>query len=246
MSNLPPAPGSTRPAAPQWAAPPQAWAPQTGAPQAWTPQAWAPGAAYGWGPPPGRPATAGAAAARPRWAGTIAIAIIVAGVVLGGIAADKAIPVPSAGHVAISRPVYVTAAPGWVTTKAAGEITDGLALQKSSALLIAQVLSTNYSRDARQLLQDSEAGFGADAAQISFGGERDVVLNGKDASEVAFSALVSGDRGSGMLDGELVCLVLPSNGRDYAVFIQVAAPQGDISSITDDIDAMAGSVELSQ
>jgi hypothetical protein len=232
MSYLPPAPGPTRPAAPQWGAPPQAWAP---------------GAAYGWGAPPGRPAAPGiGVAARPRWAGTIAVAIIVAGVVLGGIAADNAIPVPSAGRVAISRPVYMTAAPGWVTTKAAGDITDGLAFQNSSALLIAQVLSTNYDRDARQLLLASEAGFGADAAQISFGGERDVVLNGKDASEVTFSALVSGDGGSGMLDGELVCLVLPSGGNGYAVFIQVAAPQGDLSSITDDIDAMAGSVELSR
>ncbi|HJX67664.1 MAG TPA: hypothetical protein VJ258_02940 [Candidatus Limnocylindrales bacterium] len=205
------------------------------------------GSAYGWGAPPGRPAAPGIGVdARPRWAGTIAVAVIVAGVVLGGIAADNAIPVPSAGRVAISQPVYMTAAPGWVTTTAVGEITDGLALQNSSALLIAQVLSTNYDRDARQLLQASEASFGADAAQISFGGERDVVLNGKDASEVTFSALVSGDGGSGMLDGELVCLVLPSDGSGYAVFIQVAAPQGDLSSITDDVDAMAGSVELSQ
>ena len=74
----------------------------------------------------------------------------------------------------------------------------------------------------------------------------DVVLNGKHASEVTFSALVSGDGGSGMVDGELVCLVLPSDGSGYAVFIQVAAPQGDLSSITDDIEAMAGSVELSR
>ena len=160
MSNLPPAPDPTRPAAPQWGAPPQAWAPQ-----GWAPQAWAPGAAYGWGAPPSRPATAGAATARPRWAGTIAVAIIVAGVVLGGIAADNAIPVPSAGHIAISQPVYMTAAPGWVTSKAAGEITDGLALQSSSALLIAQVLSTNYEGDPRQLLQASEASFGADVGR---------------------------------------------------------------------------------
>jgi hypothetical protein len=165
---------------------------------------------------------------------------------LGGISVDNAIPVPSAGHVAISQPVYMTAAPGWVTTTAAGDITDGLALQNSNALLIAQVLSTNYDGDPRQLLQASEVSFEADAAQISFGGERDVVLNGKHASEVTFSALVSGDGGSGMLDGELVCLVLPLDGNGYAVFIQVAAPQGYLSSITDDIDAMAGSVEVSQ
>jgi hypothetical protein len=231
------APGPNNPAAPQWG----------GQPQAWTPQTWAPGTAYGWGAPPGRPAASGTrGVARPRWAGTIAVAMIVSAVVLGGIVADDAIPVPSAGRVAISQPVSMTAAPGWVTTTAAGDITDGLALQNSSALLVAQVLSTSYDRDSRQLLETSMAGFGADAAQITFGDERDVVINGKPASEITFSALVSDAGSSGMIDGELVCLVVQSGGHGYAVFIQVAAPQGHLSSLTDDIDAMAGSVGVSQ
>ena len=57
------------------------------------------GSAYGWGAPPARPAAPRAGAgARPRWAGTIAVAAIVAAVVLGGIVADGAIPEPSAGE----------------------------------------------------------------------------------------------------------------------------------------------------
>ena len=48
-----------------------------------------------------------------------------------------------------------------------------------------------------------------------------------------------------MIDGELVCLVVPSGGHRYAVFIQVGAPQGHLSSVTEDVDAMAGSVEVS-
>jgi hypothetical protein len=166
--------------------------------------------------------------------------------VLGGIVADGAISEPSAGQVAISQPVLMTAAAGWVETTAAGEVTDGVALQNSNALLVAQVLSTSYDGDARQLLEASMVGFQAETAQISFGDERQVDLNGKPASIVTFSALVSGDSGSGLLDGELVGLVLHSGGDSYAVFIQVAAPQGYLSSVTDDIDAMAGSVEVSQ
>lgn len=230
------APDPNRQAAPQWAGQPLAWAPQTGAPRD----------AYGWGAPPARSAGPGAgAAARPRWAGTLAVAVLVAAVVMGGIVADDAIPVPSAGRVAISPPVYMTAGPGWVTTEALGTVTGGLALQNSRALLIAQVLGTDYEGDARRLLETSMAGFGADAAQITYGDERDVVINGTRASEITFSALVSDAGSSGMIDGELVCLVVPSGGHHYAVFIQVGAPQGHLSSVTEAVDAMAGSVEVS-
>ena len=69
----------------------------------------------------------------------------------------------------------MTAAPGWVTTTAVGAVTDGIALQNSRALLIAQVLGTDYDGDARRLLEASMASFGADAAQITFGDERDTV-----------------------------------------------------------------------
>lgn len=206
-----------------------------------------PRSTYGWWAPPARPAAPGAGGeTRPRWAGTIAVVAIIAGVVLGGVVVDGAIPEPSAGRVAISQPVYITAAPGWVTTSAAGEIADGIELQNASALLIAQVLSTSYDGNARQLLDASIASFREGAAQISFGSERDQDLNGKHVSVVTFSALVSGDGGSGMMDGELVCLVLDSGGHAYAVLVQVGAPQGNLAAVTDDVDAMAGSVEVSQ
>ncbi|MGA3057833.1 MAG: hypothetical protein ABSE70_07340 [Candidatus Limnocylindrales bacterium] len=197
--------------------------------------------------PSGRRAASGAGGiAQPRWRGTIAVAVIVAGVVLGGVAADKALPEPSAGRVAISQPVYMTAAPGWVATTAAGDIVDGVALQKSTALLIAQVLNANYDGDTRRLLTASEASFERDAAQISFGDEREVDLDGKHASAVTFSALFSDAGGSGVVDGELVCLVLHSGSHDYAILIQAGMPQGDLASVADDIDAMAASVEVSQ
>lgn len=231
MGARPTAPGPSWPASQPSGAPPQT----------------APPAAYGWEAPPGTPAAPRAGGvARPRWRGTIAVAVIVAGVVWGGMAADQAIAEPSAGKVAISQPVYMTAAPGWVSSTAAGDVPDGVQLQNSNALLIAQVLSTSYSGDARALLETEKASFAADAANISFGDERDETLNGKPASVVTFSALVSGAGGSGMLDGELICLVLHSGGHGYAVVIQVGVPQGYLSSVTDDIDAMAGSVEVGQ
>jgi hypothetical protein len=139
----------------------------------------------------------------------------------------------------------MTAAPGWVATTAAGDVPDGVALQKSNALLVAQVVSASYDGDSRQLLTAAEASFERDAAQISFGDEREVDLNGRHASAVTFSALFSDAGGSGIVDGELLCLVLSSGGHDYAVFIQAGMPQGYLASVADDIDAMAGSVEVS-
>jgi hypothetical protein len=220
--------------------------PPSAPPQPWAAQTWPPGPAHGWAPSGRRAASGAGAIARPRWRGTLAVAAIVAGVVLGGVAVDGAIPEPSAGRVAISQPVYMTAAPGWVATAAAGDIPDGVALQKSNALLVAQVLNANYNGDSRQLLTASKASFEREAAQISFGDEREVDLNGKHASAVTFSALFSDTGGSGVVDGELVCLVLHSGGHDFAVLIQAGMPQGYLASVADDIDAMAGSVEVSQ
>lgn len=205
--------------------------------------------AHGWAPPPpvttsGARGSDGLAAVRPRWKGTIAVALIVAGVVLGGVAADNALPEPSAGHLAISKPVYMTAGPGWVATKAAGAVTDGVELQKSNALFVAQVISAEYDGDARQLLGAAKEGFKNGTAHVTFGNDRDIDLNGKPASVVTFSALFSDGGGSGVIDGELVCLVLHSGGNSYAVFIQAGAPQSYLASIAGEIEAMAGSIEV--
>ena len=73
---------------------------------------------------------------------------------------------------------------------------------------------------------------------------RTVELGGRRASEATFSALLSGAGGTGVLDGELVCLVIRSGGESYAVLLQVGVPQGTLGSVTSDVDAMAGSLEV--
>jgi hypothetical protein len=172
------------------------------------------------------------------------VAAIVAVVVLGGLLADSVIAAPGAGTVAISGPVDMTAAPGWVLSTSAGSITGGVALQNASALLVAQVVSTAYGGDDRQLLTDSKSSLQANTAQIWFGDDRRVTRGGREASEVTFSALVSSAGSSGVVDGELVCLVLKSGGNTYAVLIQVGVPQGGLSTLIGDIDTMAASLAV--
>lgn len=200
--------------------------------------------AYVWAAqPPARPA---AGAARPRWGATAAVAAIIAVVVLGGLFADGAIAAPSAGTVTVSGPVTLTAAPGWVISDSAGEISDGVALQGTNALLVAQVLSTSYDGDDRALLAEAEASFGRDMGQITFGESRVVTLGGREVSEVTFSALVSSAGSSGVLDGELVCMVAELGGSSYAVLIQVGVAQGYLDTIVNDVDAMAASVGVAR
>ena len=49
--------------------------------------------------------------------------------------------------------------------------------------------------------------------------------------------MVSG-HGSGVVDGELICMVVQGN----AVVIEVGAPQGDLDPVIDDVSAMLASV----
>jgi hypothetical protein len=179
-----------------------------------------------------------------RWRGTVVVVAIIGAVVLGGGIADGAIAAPSAGQVAVSGPVRVTAAPGWTVSTAAGDVQDGVALEHAGALLIVQVVSTGYSGDGAQLLGESERSLGAGAGHIWFGEGRAVELGGRNASEATFSALLSGTGGTGVLDGEVVCLVIPSGGQSYAVVLQVGVPQGTLGSVTSAVDMMAGSLEV--
>jgi hypothetical protein len=204
----------------------------------------APGTFPGWGMAPAAPAPT-AARQRVHWAGTVAVAAVVAAVVLGGLFVDAAVPLPSAGTVTISGPVTMTAAQGWTLTTAAGEVSDGIALQRASALLIAQVVDTSWSGDDASLLREAEKSFAADGG-FRFGDSRRVTLGGHQVSEAAFSALVSSAGSSGVIDGELLCMVLRSGSNAYAVLLQVGVPQGMLSSITADADAMAASVGFSR
>ena len=207
----------------------------------------APGGAPAWhgawpSPPPQPPISSTIVRAESRWRGTVVVAAIIGAVVLGGGIADGAVAVPSAGEVAVSGPIRVTAAPGWTVSASAGDVQDGVALEHAQALLIVQVVSTGYTGDDAQLLGESEQGLAAGAGHIWFGRGRTVELGGRRASEATFSALLSGAGGTGVLDGELVCLVIRSGGQSYAVVLQVGVPQGTLGSVTSDVDAMAGSV----
>jgi hypothetical protein len=216
--------------APPWAAPPAAWAPGMSVP----------GPAHGWGGGSSAPAPA----SRPRWAGTFAVAAIVAAVVLGGATVDAAVPAPSAGEVAISGPVHITAASGWILTDSLGDVEDGIVLQGTNGVLVAQVLSTSYSGDERGLLTSSKIGLRDSAGGVTFGQERDVSLNGIAAAEVTFSALVSDAGSSGVIDGELVCVVLRAGGHSYAIVLEALVPQGDLGSVRDAVDEMVGTLKV--
>jgi hypothetical protein len=53
-----------------------------------------------------------------------------------------------------------------------------------------------------------------------------------------FEATVVSGQQSGIVDGELVCMVVDGN----AVVLMVAAPQGDLDPVIDDVSAMLVSV----
>ena len=219
--------------------------PPNAAPAPWAGAPWhgGPYPSYTWAAPPPRPV---AVVSRPRWGATAAVAAVIAVVVLGGLLADGAIAAPSVGRLAVSGPVTIEAAPGWVVSDSAGEVSDGVALQDSSVLLIVQVVSSSYRGDDRALLDDAEASLGSDAGQFTFGDSRVVTLGGREASEVTFSALVSSGGSSGVIDGELVCVVVESGGSAYAVVMQAGAAQGGLASVADDVDSMAASLEASR
>jgi hypothetical protein len=209
----------------------------------WAPAPWQAGPfpAHTWAAPPMRTRPG---VPNPHWAATIAVAATIAAVVLGGLFVDGAVAAPSAGTVAVSGPVRITAAPGWIVSDSTGAISDGVALQDATALLVAQVVSTDYAGDEKRLLAEAEASYRADTGQITFGRARTVTLGGKRASEVTFSALVASAGSSGVIDGELICMVIASGGSSYAVLIEVGAPQGHLDMVSAAVEAMAASVEV--
>jgi hypothetical protein len=212
---------------------------------------FAPGAA-GWGPamaPPPPPAP-------PRWAQTLApkrrheldrtrllpalvVALIVAGVVLGGIGLDRAIAAPSAGTVVVGGPVTMTAAPGWVLATPQDAPSTGIELQKSDAILTAEVVSASYSGDSASMLTDQKQSLDEQSVQITYSDVRSTSISGHDTTFVMFEATVVSGQQSGIVDGELVCMVVGGN----AVVLMVGAPQGDLDPVIDDVSAMLVSVE---
>lgn len=239
-----PSPGPPAAAGPRNEGPSALAAAGTAGPAASPPPGWY-GAAGG---PPGWYAPIAAATApaprasmidRARLLPTAAVAVIIAVVVLGGIGLDAAIAAPSAGTVAIGDSATITAAPGWVLISPAGDTSNGVQLQKANATLTAQVASTDYTGDSASMLPGAEQSLG-NSAQISYGDAHRSTVGGNDTTYVAFEAVISSAGQSGIVDGELVCMVVAGDG----VVVVVAAPQGYLDPVIDDVSTMLKSVRI--
>jgi hypothetical protein len=185
---------------------------------------------------------------RARLLPTIVVAAIIALVVPGGMGLDAAIAAPSAGTLTVGGSVTITAAPGWVLVPPGGDAvgggasgggaSGGIQLQKANAILVAQLVSSGYSGDSASMLVEQQASLAGDSAQISYSDIHHTSIGDNDTTFVLFEAVVaSGDR-SGIVDGELVCMVVEGN----AVVVVVAASQGDLEPVIDDVSAMLVSV----
>ena len=175
---------------------------------------------------------------RARWLPTLLVAAIIAVVTLGGVGLDTVIAAPSAGRVVVGGSVTITAAPGWVLVSKAGDTSGGIQLQKANAILTAQVVSTSFSGGSASILPDAEKSIGTDTAQVSYGDPHHGTFGGNDSTYVSFEATVTSGNQTGIVDGELVCMVVQSN----ETIVIVAAPQGHLDPVIDDISAMLKSL----
>jgi hypothetical protein len=174
-----------------------------------------------------------------RLAATVAVAVVIAAVVLGGIGLDHAIAEPSAGTVSLGGTIRMEAAPGWVLAPAnESRLPVWIELRKSDGLLFATVTDQGYRGDAAAILAQQESALKSETAQISFGDEQDVIVGGNPTAMAVFEAVVSDSTQSATVDGEVVAMVVDGN----AVALQVFIAQGEFGSISDDIVAMVSSV----
>jgi hypothetical protein len=208
--------------------PPRGWAP---------PPEWPPAAGTGWSQPDG-PAQRRFHFEWSRVLPTTIVALVISAVVLGGIGLDAAIASPSAGTVVVNGAVSITAAPGWVLAPPSDKTYKGIDLRKANAILSAEVVASSYTGGSASLLQSQRPALDAESAQISYGNVHTTSINGYETSSVVYQALVASGRRSGMVDGELICMVVDGN----ALVVVVAAQQGHLDPVIDDITAMLKSV----
>jgi hypothetical protein len=169
---------------------------------------------------------------------TLGVAFIIGAVLFGGIGLDAAIAAPSAGVVTIGGSVTMTAAPGWVLAPSSDTSASGIELRKAAAVLTAEVASTSYSGSSASLLAEQKDSLAAGTGQISYGDSQATSVNGHDTTYVAFEATVTSGQRTGVVDGQLICMVVDGN----AVVILVASQQGHLDSVIDDVTAMLRSV----
>lgn len=194
---------------------------------------------------------------RTRLRATGIVGLVVAAVVIGGIAVDGVLPAPTAGTQNIGGAVTMTAASGWTLAPnqggqggqaGQGGKGQGVVLQKGDATLSAQVLSENFSGDSAAVMDQVKQALSSQVAQISYGDEHQTRISGHDTTYVLFEAIVSGasSGGSGAnrgtVDGEVVCMVVSGN----AVVVEVDAPQGDLQYVTSDVSSMIQTVRVTQ
>jgi hypothetical protein len=184
------------------------------------------------------PAVVSAPADRVRLLPTVAVAAVMAAVVLGGLGLDRALAAPGAGTLDLGGSVTVTAAPGWVLTPSNDKTTSTIQLRKADAILTAQVVDQNYSGDSAALIDQAERELDNATAQISFGDPHQSPINGHDATYVSFQATVTTAGRSGVVDGEVIAIVVGGN----AVMFELAAPQSRLGSAVDDVSTMLESV----
>jgi hypothetical protein len=168
------------------------------------------------------------------------VALIIATVVLGGIAVDGGIAAPSAGTLVVGGPVTLTAAPGWVKEPSDDPTFTGIELRKANAMLTAEVDASDYAGGSASLLGTQKESLDTQVAQASYGDVQATSINGHDTSYIVFEATVTSGGRSGVIDGELVCMVVDGN----AVVILVAAGQGHLDPVIDDVTAMLDSVRV--
>jgi hypothetical protein len=205
------------------------------------PSAWAPPPGWsgypGWVPPRRSPGFNWS-----RLPATLFVAAVIAAVVLGGIGVDGAIAAPSAGTVVVGGSVTLTAAPGWVTEPSDDPTFTGVELRKANAMLTAEVDASDYTGDSASLLQSQKASLDSQVGQSSYGDVQTTSINGHDTSYLVFEATVTSGGQSGVIDGELICMVVDGN----AVVILVAAGQGHLDPVIGEVTAMLDSVAVSR
>ena len=193
------------------------------------------GVAWGWVPPRRSPGF--------NWSrvpATLLVALVIAVVVLGGIGVDGAIAAPNAGTLVVGGSVTLTAAPGWVKAPSDDPTFTGVELRKANAMLTAEVDASDYNGDSASLLATQKQSLDSEVAQASYGDVQTTSINGHDTSYLVFEATVTSGGRSGVIDGELVCMVADGN----AVVILVAAGQGHLDPVIDDVTAMLDSVSV--
>jgi hypothetical protein len=175
---------------------------------------------------------------RRKWLPTGAVAAIIAVVVLGGIGLDTVLAAPTAGRVQLGKSVTMTAGSGWVRTE--DQPKAGVELQKADVIVDAQAVT--YAGGVSDALDEQEADLRDATAQISFGTEKDETVNGNEVAMVDFAAIVTGESGSGQIDGELICVTI--QGR--LAIVLAYAPQGDMTPAVDDVQKMVESIEVAR